>query len=164
MLGGPAALGAPAVVVGPDDLVEEAVAPEDLVEQQLAVVGLAVVDVEVQRALAREQPVRLEQARLEEREVVIEGVAVAGLGEQPRAVALPLKAGVSSVVVAHRLQHLARLRLAGVERRVDVHELERGVGERRQQLHVLAQQDLILLWSSTRCAHRIETTFAPRWR
>ena len=101
MLGGPAALGARAVVVRPDDLVEEALAPEDLVEQQLAVVGLAVVDVEVQRALAREQPVGLLQARLEEREVVVEGVAVAGLGEQPRAVAPALEAGPLAVLVAH---------------------------------------------------------------
>src|SRR3712207_7594850 len=37
-----------AVVVGPDDLVEEVLAAEDAVEQDLAVVRLAVVDVEVQ--------------------------------------------------------------------------------------------------------------------
>ena len=79
MLGRPARLRAGAVVVGPDDLVEEALAPEDLVEQQLAVVRLAVVDVEVERALAREQPVRFDEPRREEGEVVVEVVAVGGL-------------------------------------------------------------------------------------
>ena len=77
VLGRPAAPGAGAVVVRPDDLVQEALAPEDLIQQQLAVVGLAVVDVEVQRPLAREQPPGLFQARRQEREVVLELVAVA---------------------------------------------------------------------------------------
>ena len=72
MLGGPAASAAGAVVVCPDDLVEEALATEDLIEQELAVVRLAVVDVEVQRALACEQAMRVLQARREEREVVVE--------------------------------------------------------------------------------------------
>ena len=72
MLGGPAAVRAGAVVVGPDDLVEEALAPEDGVEQDLAVVDLAVVDVEVERAVGGEDAVRLDEARLEEGEVVVE--------------------------------------------------------------------------------------------
>jgi hypothetical protein len=88
------------------------------------VVGLAVVDVEVQRALAHEQSAGLLQARREEREVVIEGVAVAGFGEQPRAVALALKARALPIGVAHCLERLACLHLASVERRVDVYELE----------------------------------------
>ena len=141
MLSRPAALGAPAVVVSPDDLVEEALTPEDLIEQQLAVVGLAVVDVEVQGALAREQPAGLLQARREKREIVIEAVAVAGLGEQPRGVAPALEPHVLAVRVPDRLQCLARLHLAGVERRVDVHELEGLVGERRQQLQVLTEEE-----------------------
>ena len=100
MLGRPAALGARAVVVGPDDLVEKALAPEDLIEQQLAVVGLAVVDVEVERARAGEQPAGLLEARREEGEVVVEVVAVGGLGEQLRPVAAALKADALAVVVA----------------------------------------------------------------
>ena len=47
----PSALRARAVVVGPDDLVQEALAAEDPVEQELAVVSLAVVDVEVEGAV-----------------------------------------------------------------------------------------------------------------
>ena len=48
VLGGPAAPRLRAVVVRPHQLVQERIAAEDLVEQKLAVMGLAVVDVEVQ--------------------------------------------------------------------------------------------------------------------
>ena len=81
MLGGPPARGAPAVVVGPDDLVEEAVAPEDAVEQHLAVVHLAVVDVEVEGAVGGEDAVGLAQPRLEEGEVVVEGIVEGARGD-----------------------------------------------------------------------------------
>ena len=74
MLGGPPALGAAAEVVGPDDLVEEALAPEDGVEQDLAVVGLAVVDVEEEGAVGGEDAAQFEQAGFEEGEEVVEEV------------------------------------------------------------------------------------------
>jgi len=48
VLRGPAPGRACAVVVRPDDLVQKAVAAEDAVQQHLAVVYLAVVDVEVE--------------------------------------------------------------------------------------------------------------------
>src|SRR5207244_5942978 len=66
VLRGPAPPRAAPVVVGPDDLVEEAAPAEDLVQQQLAVVGLAVVDVEVERPAAPQEPPGLPQPRLEE--------------------------------------------------------------------------------------------------
>jgi hypothetical protein len=122
-------------------LVEEALAPEDLVEQQLAVVRLAVVDVEVQRPLAREQPVRVLEAGREKLEVVIEAIAVARLREQPRRVAPALKARALAVLIALGAQRPARLHLARVERRIHVHELEGLGGERRQQPQVVAEQD-----------------------
>ena len=124
MLGRPAAPGARAVVVRPDDLVEEALAPEDLVEQQLAVVGLAVVDVEVQRALAGSAACAPAPG------------AAPGTRDSPRScrgsstrraassVAAPLKAGARAVRVGDRSQRLARLHLAGVERRIDVDQLK----------------------------------------
>ena len=139
----PAALGARAVVVCPDQLVEEALAAEYLVEQQLAVVRLAIVDVEVQRSLFAQQPVGMLQARREEAEIVVEGVAVGGLGEQARAVAPSLKADPLPLRVADHGERLSHLRVTGVERRVDVDQLKGAVGERRQQRQVLAQQDLI---------------------
>ena len=87
MLGGPAAARLGAVVVGPDQLVEERVAAEQLVEQQLAVVRLAVVDVEVQRPVRGQQLARARQPRLQERQVVGERVVVAERLQQPRPVA-----------------------------------------------------------------------------
>src|SRR5207247_6811364 len=84
VLGGPAALRSGAVVVGPDDLVQERLAAEDLVQEELAVVRLAVVDVEVERARFGEQPASFPQARLQEREVVVERVAVGALVEKLR--------------------------------------------------------------------------------
>ena len=81
VLGGPAAFGAAAVVVGPDDLVEEAGAPEDAVQQHLAVVRLAVVDVEVEGAVGGEDAVSLDEARGEEGEVVVEGVVEGARGD-----------------------------------------------------------------------------------
>ena len=91
------------------------------------------------------------QARREEREIVLEGVAVGGLGEQLGPVAATLKARAVAVLVRHRLKGLARLHLAGVERRVDVDELEGLLGEPWQELEVVAEQDLVgprgFVWS-----------------
>ena len=50
MLGGPAAGGFAAEVVGPDQLVEEAVPPEQCVERDLGVVRFAVVQVQIEGA------------------------------------------------------------------------------------------------------------------
>src|SRR5205807_8040349 len=52
------------------------------------------------------------------------------------------KAHALAVLGPHRRERPARLALAGVERRVYVHELKRLRREARQQLEVLAQQDL----------------------
>ena len=52
VLGRPAVFGPAAVIVGPDDLVQEALAPEDGIQQDLAVMHFAVVDVEVQAAVS----------------------------------------------------------------------------------------------------------------
>jgi hypothetical protein len=58
VLGRPAPLGAPAEVVGPDDLVEEAAAAEDLVQRDLDVVVLAPVQVDVESAMLGQQRAR----------------------------------------------------------------------------------------------------------
>ena len=127
MLGGPAPLRLGPVVVGPDDLVEEAVAPEELVEQQLDVVGLAVVEVDVEGSVSGEQPPRLAQARLEEAEVVVEGVVVGERAEQACGVAVPAEAGSVALafVRAGDGQSPPLLRAPCVEGRVDVDEVER---------------------------------------
>ena len=89
MLGRPPPARLGAVVVGPDQLVEERVAAEDLVEQQLAVVRLAVVDVEVQRAVRGQQLSRARAAAAPESQVVVELVVVAERLQQRRPVAPP---------------------------------------------------------------------------
>jgi len=141
VLGRPAAARLGAVVVGPDELVEKALAPEQLVEQQLAVVRLAVVDVEVQRALRGEQPAHLAQARLEEAEVVVEVVAVGRLLEESRGVAAAAEAGAVAVRVGDGAQRPPCLRAAGVERRVEVGHRHGRVGLGAQQREVVAEQD-----------------------
>ena len=73
---------------------------------------LAVVDVEVKRPLTREHASHFPQARLEEREVVIEAVAVGGLGEHARAVSASLKADPLAILRSDGCQRLARLALA----------------------------------------------------
>ncbi len=78
VLGRPAFAGAGAVVVGPDDLVLEAGAAEDRVEHDLAVVYLARVDVEEERAVGGEDAVRFDHAGTEEADEVVEAVGVAG--------------------------------------------------------------------------------------
>ena len=84
VLGRPALAGLGAVVVRPDQLVEEAVAAEQSVEQHLRVVRLAVVEMQVQRAVVGEQAPRLFEPRLEEAPVVVEPVVVgAKVAAQP---------------------------------------------------------------------------------
>lgn len=47
----PASFGAPAVVIGPDDFIDKSIVAEDGVEKDFAVVGPAVIDVEVEGAM-----------------------------------------------------------------------------------------------------------------
>lgn len=76
VLGGPAPVGARPIVIRPDQFVQEAIAAEDLIEQHLDIVHLTVVQVHVQGAVLRQQPVRLNQARGDEAQIVIEAVLV----------------------------------------------------------------------------------------
>ena len=82
----------------------------------------AVVDVEVQGAVLREQFPRGQQPRLEEAEVVGELVVVTEALEDRRAVAPAAEAdpaaGTAAFLVALD-RRVARLRAAGVERRVE---------------------------------------------
>ena len=106
--------------------------PKMLVEQQLAVMHLAVVDVEVQAAAGGEQAVGLGQARLEEGQVIVEQVGVAARAELDRPVAAPGEAGPvpGAVLGPYSLDLGARLAPARVEGRVDVDEVD-GMGRKR---------------------------------
>ena len=92
MLGRPAVLGLRAVVVRPDDLVEERLAAEEGVEQDLRVVRLAVIEMEVQRPVVGEEAPRLDEPRLEEAPVVVEAVVVLQEVALDALVAAPLEA------------------------------------------------------------------------
>src|SRR5262249_51919384 len=116
----------------------KAFAAEELVEQQLAVVRLAVIDVEVQRPARGEHAPHLAQPRLQEAEVVVEAVAVRRLLEQAAAVAPPAEAGSVAVRVDRGLNGPAPLRAAGVERRIEIGEPENAVGEALQRLQAVA--------------------------
>ena len=85
----PAVPGAAAVVVGPDDLVQEPFGPEQLVEQEPRVMGGVKIEVEVDRPGRSEDPVDLGEALVKERQVLREGhvVAVAVVGDHLELVA-----------------------------------------------------------------------------
>ena len=104
MLGRPLLLCPPAVIISPDDLVEETIAAKDLVQQHLAVMHFAVIDVEIQRAMRSKQTVGLFQARGKKGQVVVKDVGVGLRPQLDGLVAAPLKAGAVAV-----------LRLAGLD-------------------------------------------------
>ncbi len=76
MLGRPAVFRPAAVVIRPDDLVQEALPPEDGIQQDFAVMHLAVVNVEIQAARWFEQTVRLAEARFEEGQVIVKDIGI----------------------------------------------------------------------------------------
>ena len=145
VLRGPAIFCAPAVVVRPDDLVQEVVATEDLVEQHLAVMRFSVVDVEVERSVVREQTSRLFQLRPDERQVVVVHVEVLHATDLGRHVTPPLKPNtIAAAFSPIGTQRRANLRFAGIERRVDIDQLERLVGQLGKQVRAVGQHDVVV--------------------
>src|SRR5690606_38095734 len=109
MLARPAPARLAAVVVGPDDLVEKALAAEERVEENLGVVRLAIVEMQIERAVVGEQPPRLLEARLEELPVVLEAVVVAQDVPADALVPLPLEPDDPARLTAHAACRDARL-------------------------------------------------------
>ena len=97
----------------------------------------------------REQLARATQTRLQEREVVAEGVVVAEALQQPARVAMPAEAGARAwsfgILGAAHLELLARLRAARVERRVHVDQVEAGLGQRREHGQVVTGDDQVVV-------------------
>jgi hypothetical protein len=133
-----------AVVVGPDDLVEEALTTEELVQEHLRVVGLAVVEMEVERPRRRQHPPELAKARLEKAEIVVERVLVRRVAERGRGVAPPAEADAVAVVVRRGRERQPPLPASGVEGGIGVDELEARVVEARKELEVVPEEDEIL--------------------
>ena len=119
VLGGPPPPRLRAVVVAPDDLVEERFATEDLVEQQLAVVSLAVIDVEVERPVPRQQPPGHLQPRCQEREVIGKGIVVAQRLQKSCPVAPAREPDPVTAAVGLDSQRPACLRPSRVERGIE---------------------------------------------
>ena len=142
MLGRPAPLGSAAVVVGPDDLVEKTLPAEDAVQQHLAVVRLAVVDVEEERARAGEHPVGLLKARREEGQVVAEVIGIAGGAERGRSVAPTLEAGPVALRGPAPSCSATRFLLpASIEGRIDIDQVDAAVAQRAQELEIVVEDD-----------------------
>src|SRR5690606_14623327 len=64
------------IVICPDELIEKAVSAEHGVEKNLCIVGFAIVQVQVERAVVSEQSPCLDQAWLKEPPVVLKPVIV----------------------------------------------------------------------------------------
>ena len=139
VFGRPAVARTPPVVVGPHDLVEEALPPEHPVQQQLRVVDLAVVEVQVQGAARLQQPSRLRQERFEEGEVVVEGVVEGARAEALRLVAPAAEARAVARAVrrVRRAQPLAPLPPARVEGRIQVDQVDRFAVQRARRRHAV---------------------------
>lgn len=141
VLGRPLAFSAGAIIVGPDDLVEEGRAPEDLVEQHLAVMHLAVIYVEIQAAVRLEHPVGFVQARREEGQKIVKDVSVALAADLDRLVALALKSHPVAGLAALSADLGPGLGFAGIEGWVDVDQVDRFGGQGLQDGQVIAEID-----------------------
>ncbi len=145
VLGGPAVARAPAVVVGPDDLVEKRVLAEELVEERADPVCLTEVEVDVERAMRGEHPARLPQARDEEAEVVRVRMVIGEATELLGAIRAPAEAHAGALGIRRRAQRPAHAGPAGVERRVEVDEVERACRQIRRHREVVAVDDEVVV-------------------
>ncbi len=142
MLGRPAALRAGPVVVGPDDLVLEAVASEDRVQGHLGVVDLAAVQVHEEAAGGLEHPPGLLQARDQEAQVVLEAILVGAPTQHGGPVSPALEADPVAIRILLGAQAGSGLGSTGIEGRVQVDQVIAGVGEAGDHLEVVPQVDL----------------------
>lgn len=103
---------------------------------------LAVIDVKIQAAVCFQHALRLDQTRLEEAQVIIELVVVGAPAQRDGAVAAPLEAHpVAILLVAHGLDLRARLHPSGIERRIDVDQINGFGGQRLQYGQIVSEED-----------------------
>ena len=81
----------------------------------------------------------------EEADVVLERVGVGQRADLLRAVAPPREAGAIAVLVGHHAQRPAALLAPGVERRVDVDDVEGAVGQAREDVEVVAVDEQVVV-------------------
>jgi hypothetical protein len=111
----------------------------------LDVVALARVEVDVERAVRREHAPGVGQARGEEGDVVVERVGVGERAELVGAVAAAREAGAVAVDVGDDLQRAPPLHAPGVERRIDVDDVEGVVGQAREDGEVVAVDEEVVV-------------------
>ena len=138
VLGRPLVLRLGTVVVGPDDLVEEALPPEECVEQHLRVVRLPVIQVQIQRAVRREQPPGFGEPRFEKRPVVVERVVVAHQVTADALVLLTFESLHRAGRRTHARGGLAGLDAPSIEGRIEVDHRERGIRQGRYDGEIVA--------------------------
>jgi len=129
MLRRPFLLGAGAVIISSDNLVEEAFTPKNAIQQNFTVMDLTIVDVKIQAAVRFEHAVGLDQARLEEGQIIIEQIGIRFLPDADGFITPALEAGPVTVFAALGLDLRAGLDAPGVEGRVDVNEIDTPIGE-----------------------------------
>ena len=101
--------------------------------------NFAKVDMKIETARFREYTMCLSEAWLEEREEVIERIREASVrGHALGSVTAPRKARAIALLVSNRPESLATLNAPRVERRVDVHEVDRLGVDRLQDLEALS--------------------------
>lgn len=127
------------VIVGPDDLVQEAFPAEDRVQHHLGVVDFPVIQMQVQGAVVCQQSPGLHELWFQERPVIAEGVVVAMEGALDGVVRTALEADAVAVAVriADHTGFLAALDPARVEGRVHVNECEGAVRQRWEEFRVV---------------------------
>jgi hypothetical protein len=110
----------------------------------LDVVALARVEVDVERAVRREQAGGPDEPRREEADVVVERVGVGQRADLLRPDSGARESVAIAVVVGHDAQRATALLAPGVERRVDVDDVEGAVGQAREDVEVVAVDEQVV--------------------
>ena len=156
------------VIVGPDQLVQETLAPEDLVHQHLAVVDLAVVQVQVEGPVRPEYPVAFAQAWLKKTQIVVEMVRKRRFAESYCPISVALVAQAIAIIVADSLQPKAALNLPCVEWRVDIDKRGASVWHGAKDGQIVAEVHAIDHFEPptaqrTRLKAVVKPLMRPRW-
>ena len=115
MLGRPAFACARAVVICPDDLVDKAFTPEDLIQKDLAVMHFAVINMEIQAAVGRQDPIGFFQARGDKGDEIVKFVRITAFAQDLCFITAALKSDSVAFLGANGADARARLVAAGVE-------------------------------------------------
>ena len=143
MLCRPAVFRSPAIVIGPDNLIQEVLTAKDFVEKNLAVVNLSIVDVKVKGTSWAKESVRFTQAGLKESQVIVEAVEKRGCFAFGCLISLTLETSTVSIGVLGSVEPSPSLQLPRVEWWVYVDEVNRFGLPCLQYWEVVAKIDIV---------------------